>query len=120
MWYRTEEPPKKPNSDGNKNKLPAELNWFGMRLGKFGVKFPPTGAEGGDWDWERELNTQDEWEQRETNALEKEKNKEKELFVSAGTDGSQAEQVQGQYVMFECTKTFHDSGKCALDYIEIF
>ena len=76
MWYRTEEPPKKPNSNGNKKKLPAELNWFGMRLGKFGVKFPPTGAEGADWDWERELNTQDEWEQRESNALEKEKNKE--------------------------------------------
>ena len=89
-----------------------------MRLGRFGVKVHPTGAEGDDWDWERELTSQREWNQRGTNEEEKGRIMAKELFVSAGSAGSQAEQVQARYVMFECTATF--GGYVALDYINIF
>ena len=109
----------------NPSNSPINDGWGVMRLGKFGVRYPPTGPEGEDWAIDRVLTSDEEWANKEKGG----KPQDIELFVSADPSVNKLEHVYGRYVMFHtlstrctgCTSSQRGNGGglCALEYIEI-
>ena len=113
MWYRMFQPPAREATSNS----PLNDGWGEMRLGKFGVRSPPTGPEGEDWSITRLLTSDEEWANKEKGG----KPQDVELFVSADPSDNKLEHVYGRYVMFHTLSTRGPTpgGLCALEYIEI-